>query len=457
MQSTSAQKTNPNIAVFQALCKKYRKLAKQACADLSRNASYKKKIKELLYQLDVVLDAAYVSATSRKLVKGVEKNLQRKLGQLFLDTVLYPLTAFQEEIIKQKILHVRGAKVKAQQKANDDLFAELLEKYPKSVLRFEILYKRFACLHRIDEMRKKSMGNSFRKNKGMDCDALIKKAYKELHVQNRLFDRFYKRARKGKKQFPVKVPPLGKGVCLGATLDLAVKKIVEKTPNAAIHPTARARFVQEEYIVELLLLLEKLKDLYLTLGQLRFDNPESYHFLYEKACKKWAHTFEEIGGRKLKLQFLQEKKEFEKKDLRGHQNNPVVYGKFFQKVNEIALRKIEDIPTELLEDLGIKVIPIFTRAEIPVEKFITQLDTYAKKLKKSNGGHAILEFHSEIEKSTHVIYCSLFPPYELQDANFPGFQGFKTNDLLEFKLFLSFWSSFYDFAGFKSLYEVRKL
>lgn len=347
----------------------------------------------------------------------------------------------QTKLLKQQILRVRGAKVTIDDFPNDDaLFAYLLEKYPKSVMRFKILYKRFKLLNRLQKAKKHI-------------------TEKQIVKQNRIFERFYKRAKKGKKQFTIQLPPLGKGLCLGATLDVAAKRAQGDDPDAAIYPTARARYLQEEYIVEMLIVLERLKTLYRDLDQAKFalQDAPSYFALYEKACERWAQFFLEIGGDKLQNQFLQKKRQFEKRVHKNNLNDPAIYKEFFEEVNELAICKVGEVPKSLLQEVGIEILPLFKRTEIPVEKFINSLDLYVKRFSRKKGAHVMLEFHSEIEKSNHVIYCSLKPPFMLQDANFPKFVGFKTDDLLEFKLFLTYWSSFYDFASFRSLYEIKKL
>lgn len=58
------------------------------------------------------------------------------------------------------------------------------------------------------------------------------------------------------------------------------------------------------------------------------------------------------------------------------------------------------------------------------------------------------------KEESHIIYCKLTPPYELQDVNFPGPPLFQTNDLTEFKLYLSFYFLLNNYTHVNQMLEV---
>jgi hypothetical protein len=349
----------------------------------------------------------------------------------------------QEELIKKGIILVRGITVPIQEQSNEDLFQMLLQNYPQSVRRLEILYKRFSYLHKLQKKRILKFKKASNK--------VFEEARKRIMYQNRLFNRFFKKTL-CHPMSPI-FTSLEKRICLGVTIDLAAKKIAGKRKNPVIGPTARGYKLQQRYIDRRLASIKTLKEFYRELSSIHFEAPIRYSMLYEILCKKWAKTFETIGGKKVKRAFFRGKKIFETKKLRGNRTNLILYKKFFRKVNEYALRVVEEIPEDLVEDLGLKIVPVFSNKNIPAERCIRTLKEWSRKCRKHR--HVILEFQNTIEKSHHGIYCSLSPPYELQDANFPGFSNFRTDDLFEFQLFLCFWSCFYDFSSFKALYQIR--
>lgn len=340
----------------------------------------------------------------------------------------------QEEMIKEAVLAIRGAEVQVAGQDPDDLFQILLEKYPKSVERFEMLYKRFSFLHKLQRSRLLH-APSFEEEK------------RRIMKQNRLFHRFYQRAIK--RPLPAE-STLGMGICLGVTLDLVAKKMAEKHP--LIGPTVRGERLQQKYVDLRLASIERLRALYIELADVHFETPIRYFALYQMLCKKWVSTYQAIGGNRAKREFIKAKKIFETKKLKGNRGNLSLYKKFFKRVNTYALQLIDEMPINLADDLGFTIHPIFTNDKVSAETFIRTLKDFTKKCRKHR--HMLLEFQNDIEKTHHVIYCSFAPPYEIQDANFPGF-SFSSNDLTEFQLFFCFWSLFYDFSSFKALYQLR--
>jgi hypothetical protein len=246
----------------------------------------------------------------------------------------------QEELIKENIILVRGTRVSLHGQSDDDLFQMLLQNYPKSAARFEILYKRFSCLHKLQQKRVAKLK--------LAKDSTFEEEKKRIADQNRLFTRFCKKAL---GLIPQDIPSQTQGMCLGSTLDLTLKKIAKKPKKPVITQTARGENLQQKYIACRHSRIEKLHSLYTELASIHFEKQVTYSHLYELLCKKWTKAFKELGGKKAQNEFLRAKKIFEKKKLRGNRRNLSLYKKFFRKVNEYALLLIDAIPETMGKEL----------------------------------------------------------------------------------------------------------
>ncbi|HXF28350.1 MAG TPA: hypothetical protein VN457_00750 [Chlamydiales bacterium] len=245
---------------------------------------------------------------------------------------------------------------------------------------------------------------------------------------------------------------LDEGVCLGATLDLAAKKVSGSATNkTTVQPTRRARFIEATH-----LLLTQMPVPQLLKNEIAaLKKHPGTAFEKCRLANQLLIKFEKIEGRinddRKKLETLLIKYEAAGAKDPNHPEFQKMLTYFMSMVNRRE-KKVHMQANTLLDDIILKRLGIFVRKlmsgqeedMIPTEQFLASLPKHLKKIDMTQGSHVLVAMEPKGKRQEgHVIYCSWQPPYDIQDANIPGFTGFQTNDFDEFRLYIALWATYY--------------
>ena len=209
---------------------------------------------------------------------------------------------------------------------------------------------------------------------------------------------------------------LSGGICFGASIDVAAKKIGGQ-PNALITFSPRARFLQAHATLK--------ADFQLNLLKRKLKDTENERLLQTAT----AHC------QTLPFRLLCDLCEL----IKGSQLSK----KPSQETAKLK-QKLTDAPFEVDESLLKKLKVSMTTKKfdnvLTCQKFIDKIDMYMNEIDTTLGGHVILGVGKNNSAVDHAIYCHFLPPYELQDVVTPLF-SFQTDDLEVFKLYFLTWLS----------------
>jgi ankyrin repeat protein len=235
---------------------------------------------------------------------------------------------------------------------------------------------------------------------------------------------------------------LGEGVCYGATLELLSKKLKDPETSATIQPSKQARFLQVAH--SLYVNAESRlfnKSMQILRGELtrKKDYKEQCLLLFQMLKQKAGF----LQDQALQEQIALKKKEF---DVTLPKQGDRSYYQELAKELKGQFAELQDsqgsdlkIDTFFLEKYGIN-LEVIDLDDVKPEAFVRNLETYINRVESSDGRKIVLLLGQTKDKdAAHAVYCSLSSPFEFQDPGFPGFTGFKTDDINEFKLYLTYW------------------
>lgn len=238
---------------------------------------------------------------------------------------------------------------------------------------------------------------------------------------------------------------LGTGLCYGACLDLIIRKLHARAgEEVSIQPTPRARFFETQhfmylrqpvppYIKQAIAKIETVKNLYAKCSfaheiLVALQPLEEQENPFLKVHESFIRYANERGREDPNCKELQTLFSLLMGEIKARSVNII------KPMNALPFEQasLDHIGIQAKEVIGGKTTPIK-----PLDQFLDELNEQAieQLIDTSKGGNMIFFLGPPV----HAIYCSLAPPYEIQDVNVPGFTGFRTNDLEEFKLYLAFW------------------
>jgi len=346
----------------------------------------------------------------------------------------------------------------------------------------------------------------------------IKKEAEKIEQQTQLFVEFLKK-QKVREELPENRLQrlfddyLGTGVCEGASIDIARKKIAVPSTKDTIMPNAQARFLQAAFAIEKMCILNGLHIVSAEQSALPKES-QAWLELSQQRVKLWTKLNSSLASglmKKLHLsstriimitrdaiptpqplamsQFIDEGLDsllscresdhavinltVSDDALDTQIDRSELENELYQRMLKLTAFKSASNPFEAL-----KMCTLETRKEIVKtfkEKHMKEfISAMAVKRVGLAAPHAVIkkveaELFIEVEvylqgiesaskevfagksRSGHAVYCKFAPPYELHDVNFPEFD-LRTEDLKEFKFYIGLW---WAFSGCESVISIE--